>query len=93
MKEHGIELSGVNLKNKFINCLSLFTTGITSIIYKKESQYEGITVNSFAPVSLKPKIIMWCLDKTSKSKKNFLRKNVIYKIIFLSKKQKKFLKN
>ena len=58
-------------ENKFINCLSLFTTGITSIIYKKESQYEGITVNSFAPVSLKPKIIMWCLDKTSKSKKFF----------------------
>ena len=92
MKEHGIELSGVSLKNKFTNCLSLFTTGITSIIYKKDSQYEGITVNSFAPVSLKPKIIMWCLDKTSKSKKNFLRKNVIYKIIFLSKKQKKISK-
>ena len=35
---------------------------------------------------------MWCLDKTSKSKKNFLRKNVIYKIIFLSKKQKKISK-
>ena len=64
---------GSVLKNKFINCLSLFTTGITSIIYKKESQYEGITVNSFAPVSLKPKIIMWCLDKTSKSKKKFFK--------------------
>ena len=71
MKEHGIELSGVNLKNKFINCLSLFTTGITSIIYKKESQYEGITVNSFAPVSLNLKLLCGVLIKLLNLKKIF----------------------
>jgi len=77
------------LKNKYRNFLSLFSTGITSIVVENEKVYEGITVNSFASVSLKPKIVTWCLDKNSRSKKNFLNKNKKYKIFFLSIKQKK----
>ncbi len=77
------------MKNKYRNFLSLFSTGITSIVVENEKVYEGITVNSFASVSLKPKIVTWCLDKNSRSKKNFLNKNKKYKIFFLSIKQKK----
>ena len=89
MREHGIKLNGDKLKNNYRNFLSLFSTGITSIVVKNKKIYEGITVNSFASVSLKPKIVIWCLDKNSRSKKNFLDKNKKYKIFFLSKKQKK----
>ena len=77
------------MKNKYRNFLSLFSTGITSIVVENEKVYEGITVNSFASVFLKPKIVTWCLDKNSRSKKNFLNKNKKYKIFFLSIKQKK----
>ncbi len=77
------------MKNKYRNFLSLFSTGITSIVVENEKAYEGITVNSFTSVSLRPKIVTWCLDKNSRSKKNFLNKNKKYKIFFLSNKQKK----
>ena len=63
MREHGIKLNGDKLKNNYRNFLSLFSTGITSIVVKNKKIYEGITVNSFASVSLKPKIVIWCLDK------------------------------
>ena len=66
------------MKNKYRNFLSLFSTGITSIVVENEKAYEGITVNSFTSVSLRPKIVTWCLDKNKK-----------YKIFFLSNKQKK----
>jgi 3-hydroxy-9,10-secoandrosta-1,3,5(10)-triene-9,17-dione monooxygenase reductase component len=78
------------LKNNLRKCLSLFSTGITAITSQTEDNlYEGITVNSFSSVSLKPPIVMWCLDKKTKSKKNFIKKNKEYKIIFLSANQKK----
>ncbi|MEK9959397.1 MAG: flavin reductase family protein, partial [Pelagibacteraceae bacterium] len=78
------------MKNNLRKCLALFSTGITAITSQTEDNlYEGITVNSFSSVSLKPPIVMWCLDKKTKSKKNFIKKNKEYKIIFLSANQKK----
>lgn len=70
-------------------CLSLFSTGVTSIISKQNNNYIGITVNSFSSVSLKPPLVLWCIDKESSSLKYFVKKKNEYKIIFLSNNQKK----
>ena len=58
---------------KLKKCLSLFATGITSIVTKKSKNYIGITVNSFSSVSLEPPLVMWCIDKKSSSIKSFLK--------------------
>ncbi len=73
---------------KLRNCFSLFATGITSIISKNKNNYIGITVNSFSSVSLNPPLVMWCIDKKSSSLIYFIKKNLEYKIIFLSNHQK-----
>jgi len=78
----------MNIKN-LKKCLSLFATGITSIVTKNSKKYIGITVNSFSSVSLKPPLVMWCIDKKSSSIKSFLKVKNNYEIIFLSKSQRK----
>lgn len=78
----------MNIKN-LKKCLSLFATGITSIVTKNSKKYIGITVNSFSSVSLEPPLVMWCIDKKSSSIKSFLKVKNNYEIIFLSKSQRK----
>ena len=77
-------MNSINLRK----CFSLFATGITSVISKNKKNYVGITVNSFSSVSLDPPLVMWCIDKNSSSLSFFVKKNVEYKIIFLSSNQK-----
>jgi flavin reductase (DIM6/NTAB) family NADH-FMN oxidoreductase RutF len=67
--------------------LSKYATGIT-VVSKKNNKnlIEGITVNSFVSISLKPAYISWSLDKTSSSFKKF--KNLkFFNIYILSAKQ------
>jgi len=78
-------MNSINLRK----CFSLFATGITSVISKNKKNYVGITVNSFSSVSLDPPLVMWCIVKKSSSLSFFVKKNVEYKIIFLSSNQKK----
>ena len=101
MEFHFLGEKKMNTK-KLKKCLSLFATGITSIVTKKSKNYIGITVNSFSSVSLEPPLVMWCIDKKSSSIKSFLKvKNKYklfhtsflkvknkYEIIFLSKSQR-----
>jgi 3-hydroxy-9,10-secoandrosta-1,3,5(10)-triene-9,17-dione monooxygenase reductase component len=67
--------------------LSKYATGITVVAKKNnKSLIEGITVNSFVSISLKPAYISWSLDKTSSSFKKF--KNLkFFNIYILSAKQ------
>jgi flavin reductase (DIM6/NTAB) family NADH-FMN oxidoreductase RutF len=67
--------------------LSKYATGITVVVKKNnKSLIEGITVNSFVSISLKPAYISWSLDKTSSSFKKF--KNLkFFNIYILSAKQ------
>ena len=52
--------------------LSKYATGITVVAKKNNKNLiEGITVNSFVSISLKPAYISWSLDKTSSSFKKF----------------------
>ena len=52
-------------KQNLRKCLSLFATGVTSIVSFKKLTYTGITVNSFSSVSLNPPLVMWCINKKS----------------------------
>ena len=94
MKDYGIKFHGQK-KTKFMksiqlrNCLSLFATGITSIITGNKKIFIGITVNSFSSVSLNPPLVMWCIDKKSSSIQNFVKNKNKYSIVFLSRNQKK----
>ena len=67
--------------------LSKYATGITVVAKKNNKNLiEGITVNSFVSISLKPAYISWSLDKTSSSFKKF--KNLkLFNIYILSAKQ------
>jgi len=67
--------------------LSKYATGITVVAKNNNKNLiEGITVNSFVSISLKPAYISWSLDKTSSSFKKF--KNLkFFNIYILSAKQ------
>ena len=67
--------------------LSKYATGITVVAKKNNKNLiEGITVNSFVSISLKPAYISWSLDKTSSSFNKF--KNLkFFNIYILSAKQ------
>lgn len=55
------------------NTLGLFSTGVTIVTTMDENlQPIGITVNSFASVSLKPALILWSIDKSQPSYNSFL---------------------
>lgn len=42
-----------------------FATGVCVVTAHTEEGPFGITINSFASVSLKPALILWCLDRAS----------------------------
>ena len=67
--------------------LSKYATGITVVAKNNNKNLiEGITVNSFVSISLKPAYISWSLDKMSSSFKKF--KNLkFFNIYILSAKQ------
>jgi len=50
----------------FRSALGCFPTGVAVITTTSSAaQHMGITVNSFASVSLDPPLVLWCLDKKS----------------------------
>ena len=73
--------------SRYKKVLSKYATGITVVAKKNNKNLiEGITVNSFVSISLKPAYISWSLDKTSSSFKKF--KNLkFFNIYILSEKQ------
>ncbi|MFK7902273.1 MAG: flavin reductase family protein [Nitratireductor sp.] len=64
-------------QRQFRNALGQFATGVTIITANTENGPVGMTVNSFASVSLDPALILWSVSKTSgryeifKNAKNF----------------------
>jgi 3-hydroxy-9,10-secoandrosta-1,3,5(10)-triene-9,17-dione monooxygenase reductase component len=45
--------------------LGAFATGVCAILTRGEGGVSGIIVNSFASVSLRPRLVLWCLDNRS----------------------------
>lgn len=52
----------------FRDALGLFPTGVAVVTAKLagEASHIGITVNSFASVSLDPPLVLWCIDRRSR---------------------------
>ena len=55
------------------NCFGKFATGITVITaLAPDGTKIGLTVNSFSSLSLEPPLVLWSLDKKSKSLSAFI---------------------
>jgi len=56
---------GPDTERDFRNALGRFTTGVTVVTTTTDSGPIGITVNSFASVSMDPALVMWCPARAS----------------------------
>ena len=60
-------------QEEFKKALGNYPTGVTVVTtFDKENKPIGLTVNSFASVSLDPLLILWSIDKKSKSLEDFM---------------------
>jgi len=60
-------------QEEFKKALGNYPTGVTVVTtFEKENIPVGLTVNSFASVSLEPLLILWSIDKRSKSLGKFM---------------------
>jgi len=55
----------------FRRCLSQFGTGVTVITAQTGDDRAGVTVNSFSSLSLDPPLILWAINRESKSRPVF----------------------
>lgn len=61
-------------QEEFKKALGNYPTGVTVVTtFDKEDKPVGLTVNSFASVSIDPLLVLWSIDKKSKSLANFTR--------------------
>ncbi|MDE2184457.1 MAG: flavin reductase family protein [Alphaproteobacteria bacterium] len=59
----------------FRYALGCFPTGVTVVTAGSEKARMGITVNSFASVSLDPPLVLWCMDRRSSRHRTFTTAN------------------
>ncbi len=55
----------------FRKACSLFTTGVAVVTARHGDMQVGMTINSFASVSLEPPLVLWSLRDTSRSRPIF----------------------
>jgi len=68
MTERKLDLSGEFDPRALRHALGRFATGVAIITTcTAEGKLEGLTVNSFASVSLDPPLVLWCLQRTAPS--------------------------
>ena len=60
-------MNSENLQNRSLrNIFGKFATGVSIVSFYNNDGFPcGITINSFASVSLDPPIVLWCLDNNS----------------------------
>jgi flavin reductase (DIM6/NTAB) family NADH-FMN oxidoreductase RutF len=58
-------------ESDFRHCLGCFSTGVTIVTTADKKNLHGITINSFASLSLHPPMVLFSLDKQSHTYKNF----------------------
>jgi len=56
----------------FRRCLGQFATGLTVVTAQSADGIAGVTVNSFASLSLEPPLVLWCINRHSASLPTFL---------------------
>jgi flavin reductase (DIM6/NTAB) family NADH-FMN oxidoreductase RutF len=57
----------------FRSALGCFATGIVVVTAGSKGDWRGITVNSFASLSLDPPLILWCIAKSSRRYETFTK--------------------
>lgn len=55
------------LKAKFKACVGRFASGVTVVSYKASEGARGLTVNSFASVSLDPPLVLVSIDRRARA--------------------------
>ena len=76
----------------FRQTLSKFATGVTVVAINSNKKIIGKTVNSYSALSLKPPLVLFCLDKKTSDLKEFIKNNYL-SINILSNKQSEISKN
>jgi flavin reductase (DIM6/NTAB) family NADH-FMN oxidoreductase RutF len=62
-----------NELTSYKTALSRYTTGVSIIATRTvEGKKEGLTANSFVSISLRPRIVMWCLQNDAASLGSFI---------------------
>src|SRR6185436_17878 len=56
---------GSDPEQPFRHVMSAFATGVTVVSAARAGGLSGITVNSLTSVSLKPRLLLWCLGDQS----------------------------
>jgi flavin reductase (DIM6/NTAB) family NADH-FMN oxidoreductase RutF len=51
----------------FRHCLGQYATGVTIVTTAREERPVGVTANSFTSVSLDPPLVLWSIDRQSRS--------------------------
>ena len=72
--------------NSLRKVMGQFATGVTVITTTFEGTKYGFTANSYTSVSLKPAMVLFCLDKKSEGYEYF-KQGKCFAVNFLSKKQ------
>jgi flavin reductase (DIM6/NTAB) family NADH-FMN oxidoreductase RutF len=57
----------------FRKALGSFPTGIVVVTAGPPERYRGITVNSFASLSLDPPLVLWCIARASRRYETFTK--------------------
>jgi 4-hydroxyphenylacetate 3-hydroxylase, reductase component len=57
----------------FRHALGCFPTGVAVVTAGSDKDRMGITVNSFASVSLDPPLVLWCMDRRSSRYRTFTK--------------------
>ncbi len=72
MTERRLDLSEEIDERALRHALGRFATGVAVITTcTADGKLEGLTVNSFASVSLDPPLVLWCLQRTAPSFQSF----------------------
>lgn len=58
---------------EFRRACSMFATGVAVVTTHVDDMLAGMTINSFASVSLDPPLVLWCLKDTARSRPIFER--------------------
>src|SRR5690625_1954178 len=79
--------------NIYKDVMGSYPTGVTVITTMNEQgEKAGLTVNSFASVSLDPLLVLWSIDKNSRSLQSFLtNKRIAINILSTEQKEDCFL--
>lgn len=71
---------------QFRRAMSRFATGVTVVTVRAGERLHGMTVNSFASVSLDPPLVLWCAEKGARTLR-LIEESGVYAVSILAEDQ------